>query len=88
MFTNTSHASVPAVHCRLESILDDLYLENIYELIQLTLHTPPRVSLEPNTGLDIVRTIWLNLQHSMEYPSIDSFWYLEHEALCGIIRRR
>jgi len=56
--------------------------EYIYALMQPRLRTPPRVSLEPNTGLDITRTIWLNMQHSMEYPSIDGFWYLAHAALC------
>jgi hypothetical protein len=56
-----------------------------YALMQPRLRIPPPVSLEPNTGLDIIRTIWLNMQHSMEYPSIDGFWYLQHAALCVII---
>jgi len=59
--------------------------EYIYALVRPRLRTPPRVSFEPNTGLDSIRTIWLNMQHSMEYPSIDGFWYLEHAALCGVI---
>lgn len=61
------------------------HVYHIYVLMRERLRIPPRVSLEPNTGLDIIRTIWLNMQHSMEYPSIDGFWYFEHAALCGII---